>query len=114
MRRPVEIDEQDPRDRKPVWRCQKALAPGLDLAIQAKANRRERAGGAGRAAPVSGGAESWIRTTRLGFPDDVFDAAVATFVFCSVPDAVRGLEEVNRVVKPGTPRRSTGRQVAPC
>ena len=38
---------------------------------------------------------------RLGFPDDVFDAAVATFVFCSVPDAVRGLEEVNRVVKPG-------------
>lgn len=31
----------------------------------------------------------------------MFDATVATFVFCSVPDAVRGLEEVNRVVKPG-------------
>ena len=38
---------------------------------------------------------------RLGFPDGTFDAAVATFVFCSVPDAVRGLEEVNRVVRPG-------------
>ncbi len=37
---------------------------------------------------------------RLGFPDDVFDTAVATFVFCSVPDAVRGLEDVSRVVKP--------------
>jgi ubiquinone/menaquinone biosynthesis C-methylase UbiE len=38
---------------------------------------------------------------RLGFPDGAFDAAVATFVFCSVPDPVEGLEEVNRVVKPG-------------
>lgn len=38
---------------------------------------------------------------RLGFPDGAFDAAVATFVFCSVPDPVQGLEEVNRVVKPG-------------
>jgi SAM-dependent methyltransferase len=28
---------------------------------------------------------------QLDFPDDVFDAAVATFVFCSVPDAVQGL-----------------------
>jgi ubiquinone/menaquinone biosynthesis C-methylase UbiE len=38
---------------------------------------------------------------HLGFLDGVFGAAVATFVFCSVPDAVRGLEEVNRVVRPG-------------
>jgi ubiquinone/menaquinone biosynthesis C-methylase UbiE len=37
---------------------------------------------------------------RLDFPDDSFDAAVATFVFCSVPDAVRGLRELGRVVKP--------------
>ena len=38
---------------------------------------------------------------RLGFADNSFDAAVATFVFCSVPDAVRGLRELGRVVKPG-------------
>jgi phosphatidylethanolamine/phosphatidyl-N-methylethanolamine N-methyltransferase len=38
---------------------------------------------------------------RLDFPDDSFDAAVATFVFCSVPDPVLGLQEVARVVRPG-------------
>jgi len=37
---------------------------------------------------------------HLDFPDDSFDAAVATFVFCSVPDAVVGLRELGRVVKP--------------
>lgn len=36
----------------------------------------------------------------LEFPDNCFDAAVATFVFCSVPDPVRGLRELARVVKP--------------
>lgn len=34
----------------------------------------------------------------LQLPDDSFDAAVATFVFCSVPDPVRGLGELARVV----------------
>ena len=37
----------------------------------------------------------------LAFPDDSFDAAVATFVFCSVPDPVLGMQELARVVKPG-------------
>jgi SAM-dependent methyltransferase len=37
----------------------------------------------------------------LDFPDFQFDAAVATFVFCSVPDPVLGLSEVRRVLKPG-------------
>jgi phosphatidylethanolamine/phosphatidyl-N-methylethanolamine N-methyltransferase len=37
---------------------------------------------------------------RLDFSDDSFDAAVATFIFCSVPDAVQGLRELGRVVKP--------------
>lgn len=36
---------------------------------------------------------------HLAFADDTFDAAVATFVFCSVPDAVLGLKEVKRVVR---------------
>lgn len=38
---------------------------------------------------------------RLKFYDDSFDSAIATFVFCSVPDPILGLCEVNRVVKPG-------------
>jgi ubiquinone/menaquinone biosynthesis C-methylase UbiE len=38
---------------------------------------------------------------QLDFPDDSFEAAVATFVFCSVPDPERGLRELARVVKSG-------------
>ena len=36
----------------------------------------------------------------LTFPDDSFDAVVATFVYCSVPDPVMGLREINRVLRP--------------
>jgi ubiquinone/menaquinone biosynthesis C-methylase UbiE len=41
--------------------------------------------------------------TRLGFPDRSFDAAVATFLFCTLPDElqVAGMRELGRVVKPG-------------
>jgi len=38
---------------------------------------------------------------RLAFPDDSFDAVVATFVFCSVPDPVQGLRELARVTRHG-------------
>jgi ubiquinone/menaquinone biosynthesis C-methylase UbiE len=37
----------------------------------------------------------------LEFPDASFDTAVATCVFCSVPNPVLGLRELKRVVKPG-------------
>jgi ubiquinone/menaquinone biosynthesis C-methylase UbiE len=37
----------------------------------------------------------------LDFPDGAFDAVVASFVFCSVPDPVLGLRELARVTKPG-------------
>lgn len=37
---------------------------------------------------------------RLNLPDQSFDTVVATFVFCSVPDPIRGLRELRRVVKP--------------
>jgi len=35
----------------------------------------------------------------LGFENDRFDAVAATFVFCSVPDPLKGLAEVKRVLK---------------
>jgi ubiquinone/menaquinone biosynthesis C-methylase UbiE len=37
----------------------------------------------------------------LPFPGNSFDTAVATFVFCSVPDPVLGLKELGRVVRSG-------------
>jgi ubiquinone/menaquinone biosynthesis C-methylase UbiE len=38
---------------------------------------------------------------HLDFADNSFDTVVATFVFCSVPDPVLGLKEVERVCRPG-------------
>ncbi len=37
----------------------------------------------------------------LPFADGLFDCAVATLVFCSVGDPVRGFQEMRRVLKPG-------------
>lgn len=37
----------------------------------------------------------------LPFADETFDSAVATVVFCSVNDPLRGLSEIRRVLKPG-------------
>jgi ubiquinone/menaquinone biosynthesis C-methylase UbiE len=38
---------------------------------------------------------------HLDVPGGTFDEAVATFVFCSVPDPVAGLREARRVTRPG-------------
>ena len=37
----------------------------------------------------------------LPFEDARFDEVVATFLFCSIPDPVRGLREAYRVLRPG-------------
>jgi ubiquinone/menaquinone biosynthesis C-methylase UbiE len=41
--------------------------------------------------------------TRLDFPENSFDAAVATFLFCVLPDDLQApaLRELGRVVRPG-------------
>ncbi len=57
---------------------------------------RERAGQA--AVPIT---LTQASVEALPFTDATFDSAVATLVFCSVSDPVRGLQEIKRVLKPG-------------
>lgn len=38
---------------------------------------------------------------RLPFPDASFDTAVATLVFCTIPDPGAALAEIARVLRPG-------------
>jgi ubiquinone/menaquinone biosynthesis C-methylase UbiE len=71
---------------------------GIDLspAMLARAERRR----------PSAAAEVELRqmdVTCLGFPDRSFDAAVATFLFCVLPDELQvpALKEIGRVVKAG-------------
>lgn len=37
---------------------------------------------------------------QLAFADNSFDNVITSCVFCSVPDALRGLKEIHRVLKP--------------
>src|SRR3970040_262143 len=64
------------------------LSPGMLRRAARKADRLGRGVDLLLAAPQ-----------RLPFRDGAFDAAAATFVFCSVPDPVLGLREVRRVLR---------------
>ncbi len=68
---------------------------GIDIAGQMLSRARERAAQQGSSVDLMEG-----DVQSLSFPDDSFDTATATFVFCSVPDPVQGLCEMRRVVKP--------------
>ena len=71
---------------------------GIDLspAMLARAERR-------RPTAATTVALRQMDVTRLDFPDGSFDAAVATFLFCTLPEQlqVAGMRELGRVVKPG-------------
>jgi len=69
---------------------------GIDLSDQMLQRARQKARTLGRTIDLS-----LMDAQQLDFPDNSFDAAAATFVFCSVPDPVQGMRELGRVVKPG-------------
>ena len=41
-----------------------------------------------------------MNVESLEFPDNTFDTVLTTCVFCSVPNAVKGLQEIHRVLQP--------------
>jgi ubiquinone/menaquinone biosynthesis C-methylase UbiE len=71
---------------------------GIDIspAMLARAERKRKS------APVDVQLRQ-MDVTRLDFADRTFDAAVATFLFCVLPEELQvpGLRELNRVVKKG-------------
>lgn len=72
-----------------------ANVTGIDIAERMLVFSRKKASDLGLSFDLSEG-----DVQNLNFPDNSFDTAVATFVFCSVPDPVQGLRELRRVVKP--------------
>jgi ubiquinone/menaquinone biosynthesis C-methylase UbiE len=79
-----------------------ASVVGIDLSPAMLARAERRRGEAG--APVE---LLQMDVTALAFDDASFDAAVATFLFCTLPDELQvpALKELGRVVKPGGPIR---------
>ena len=72
-----------------------ACVTGIDIADRMLVIARKKTSELGLSFDLSEG-----DVQSLHFPDNSFDTAVATFVFCSVPDPVQGLGELRRVVRP--------------
>jgi phosphatidylethanolamine/phosphatidyl-N-methylethanolamine N-methyltransferase len=75
--------------------------PGVDVtAIDVSEGMLERA--VRRAARLGTRVSLQVADAQaLPYPDATFDTVVATFVFCTVSDPVRGLREARRVLAPG-------------
>ena len=69
---------------------------GLDISPRMLERARRKPGRSGSRVVLELG-----DVQRLPHADGTFDAAVATFLFCSVPDPELGLRELRRVLKPG-------------
>jgi SAM-dependent methyltransferase len=70
------------------------------VAPEPEAYLRSKAEQAARAAPVPVRVSD-ASADPLPFDDDSFDAAVTSLVLCTVPDQLRALEELRRVLRPG-------------
>jgi ubiquinone/menaquinone biosynthesis C-methylase UbiE len=75
-----------------------AKVTGIDLSAAMLARARQRLGQARAAVELRE-----MDVTHLDFPDQHFDSAVATFLFCVLPDEKQtpALAEIKRVLKPG-------------
>lgn len=76
-----------------------ATVTGIDIssAMLARAERRLRQ------SPASSIELCQMDVSRMAFCDDTFDAAVGSFLFCVLPEALQvyALKELQRVVRPG-------------
>lgn len=76
-----------------------ATVTGIDIssAMLARAERRLRQ------SPASSIELCQMDVSRMAFCDDTFDAAVGSFLFCLLPEALQvyALKELQRVVRPG-------------
>ncbi len=68
---------------------------GIDVSPRMMERARERARRMGMEVDLR-----LMDVEKLDFPDATFDYVVATLVFCSVDDPIRGLRELGRVVRP--------------
>jgi ubiquinone/menaquinone biosynthesis C-methylase UbiE len=72
------------------------LVTGIDISGRMLVRARKKAAVLGRSFTLLK-----MDVQHLEFPDHSFDGVVSTYVFCSVSDPIKGLQEARRVLKPG-------------